>query len=100
MPTALIEAAGGKNIVDDVRKSWIQIGWESVIDRAPEVILIVNYGEVTAQQKIDFLRSNSAFSDIPAVKNNRFVVLEYVEATPGPRNIEAIKRLAKAFRTE
>ncbi|WP_036158275.1 ABC transporter substrate-binding protein [Marinomonas ushuaiensis] len=100
MPTALIEAAGGKNIVDDVRKSWIQIGWESVIDRAPEVIVIVNYGEVTAQQKINFLRSNSAFSDIPAVKNNRFVVLEYVEATPGPRNIEAIKRLAKAFRTE
>ncbi|MBD5770847.1 ABC transporter substrate-binding protein [Marinomonas colpomeniae] len=100
MPTALIEAAGGKNIVDDVRKSWIQIGWESVIDRAPEVILIVNYGEVTAQQKIDFLRNNTAFSDIPAVKNNRFVVLEYVEATPGPRNIEAIKRLAKAFRAE
>lgn len=100
MPTALIEAAGGKNILDDVRKSWIQIGWESVIDRAPDVIVIVNYGEVTAQQKIDFLRSNSAFSNIPAVKNNRFVVLEYVEATPGPRNIQAIKRLAKAFRTQ
>ncbi|MEP0072551.1 MAG: ABC transporter substrate-binding protein [Marinomonas sp.] len=100
MPTALIEAAGGKNIVDDVRKSWTTIGWESVIDRAPEVIVIVNYGQVTAQQKIDFLRNNPAFNDIPAIKNNRFVVLEYVEATPGPRNIEAIKRLAKAFRTE
>jgi iron complex transport system substrate-binding protein len=24
-------------------------------------------------------------------------VLEYVEATPGPRNIDAIARLAKAF---
>jgi len=98
MPTALIEAAGGKNIVDDVRKSWTQIGWESVIDRAPDVIVIVNYGDVTAQQKIDFLRSNPAFSDIPAVKNNQFTILEYVEATPGPRNIDAIKHLAKAFR--
>lgn len=98
MPTALIEAAGGKNIVDDVQKSWTQIGWESVIDRAPDVIIIVNYGDVTAQQKIDFLRSNPAFSDIPAVKNNQFTVLEYVEATPGPRNIAAIKQLAKAFR--
>ena len=100
MPTALIEAAGGKNIIDDVQKSWIQIGWESVIDRAPEVIVIVNYGDVTAQQKINFLRNHSGLKDIPAVKNNRFVTLEYVEATPGPRNIEAIKRLAKAFRTE
>ncbi|RBO80245.1 ABC transporter substrate-binding protein [Marinomonas aquiplantarum] len=98
MPTALIEAAGGVNVLDDVAKSWTQVGWEAVIDRAPEAIIIVNYGQVTAQQKIDFMRSNPAFKDIPAVKNNRFVVLEYVEATPGPRNIAAIKRLAKAFR--
>lgn len=100
MPTALIEAAGGTNIVDDVQKSWSQIGWESVIDRDPEVIIIVNYGKVTAQQKMDFMRNNPAFSNISAVRNNRFVVLEYVEATPGPRNINAIKHLAKAFRAE
>lgn len=99
MPTALIEAAGGKNIIDDVEKSWTRIGWEAVIDREPEVIVIVNYGEVTAQQKIDFMLTNDAFQHIPAVKNNRFVVLEYVEATPGPQNIQAIKRLAKAFRS-
>lgn len=98
MPTALIEAAGGVNIVEDVAKSWTQIGWESVIDRNPEVIVIVNYGEVSAQQKIDFLMNNPAFSDIPAVKQQRFVVLEYVAATPGPRNIQAIKTLATAFR--
>jgi len=98
MPTALIEAAGGKNIIDDVPKSWTQIGWESMIDRAPEVIIIVNYGDVTAQQKIAFLRGHPALKDVPAIKHNRFVVLEYVEATPGPRNINAIKQLAKAFR--
>jgi iron complex transport system substrate-binding protein len=54
---------------------------------------------VTAEQKIDFMKSNPAFKDIPAIKNDRFVVLEYVEATPGPRNIEAIKRLATALRS-
>lgn len=100
MPTALIEAAGGRNIVDDVQKSWTQIGWEPVIARNPDVIVIVNYGDVTAQQKIHFLKSNPAFSDISAVKKNHFVVLQYVEATPGPRNIEAIKKLAKAFRQD
>jgi len=98
MPTALIEAAGGTNIMEDVHKSWVQVGWEPVIDRHPEVIIIVNYGQVTAEQKMDFMRNNPAFNDIPAVKNNQFVVLEYVEATPGPRNIGAIKRLANAFR--
>jgi iron complex transport system substrate-binding protein len=97
IPTAMIEAAGGKNIMDDVEKSWTEVSWEPVIERNPEVVVIVNYGEVTAEQKIAFMKNNPAFKNVDAVKNDRFVVLDYVEATPGPRNIEAIGRLAKAF---
>jgi iron complex transport system substrate-binding protein len=97
IPTALIEAAGGTNIMDDVASSWVEIGWEPVIERNPDVIVIINYGEVTAGQKAEFMRNNPAFKDIPAVKHNRFVTLQYVEATPGPRNIAAIKHLAAAF---
>lgn len=98
MPNALIEAAGGVNIMNDFEKSWATTGWENVVERNPEVIVIVNYGKVTAEQKRDFMMSNPAFADIDAVKNDRFVTLEYVEATPGPRNINAVKKLAEAFR--
>jgi iron complex transport system substrate-binding protein len=98
MPNALIEAAGGSNIMNDLEKSWSTVGWESVVERNPEVIVIVNYGDVTANQKREFMMSNPAFANIDAVRNDRFVVLEYVEATPGPRNIEAVKTLAAAFR--
>jgi iron complex transport system substrate-binding protein len=52
---------------------------------------------VTAEQKIAFMKENPAFKSLDAVKNDRFVVLDYVEATPGPRNIDAIGRLADAF---
>ncbi|GAB5461400.1 ABC transporter substrate-binding protein [Hoeflea alexandrii] len=97
MPTAMIEAAGGVNIMDDFEKSWATVNWEAVVERDPEMIVIVNYGDVTAEQKIDFLKSNPAFADIDAVRNDRFVVLEYVEATPGPRNIRAVRKLAAAF---
>ncbi len=97
IPTALIEAAGGVNVMDDVEKSWTEVSWEPVIEKNPEVIVIVDYGQVTAAQKIAFLKGNPAFRNIDAVKNDRFVVLPYVEATPGPRNIEAIATLAKAF---
>lgn len=100
MPTALIEAAGGVNIMDDFEKSWATVTWEEVVERNPEVVMIVNYGEVTAEQKREFMMSNPAFADLDAVKNDRFVTLEYVEATPGPRNIQAIKTLAEAFWTE
>lgn len=97
IPTAMIEAAGGVNVMDDVEKSWTEVSWEPVIERNPEVIVIVNYGDVTAEQKIAFMKETPAFKNLDAVKQDRFVVLEYVEATPGPRNVQAIDRLADAF---
>ena len=97
MPTALIEAAGGVNVMNGFEKSWGTVTWEEVVAQNPEVIIIVNYGSVTAEQKRAFMMSNPAFANIEAVKNDRFVTLEYVEATPGPRNIKAIKTLANAF---
>ena len=68
MPTALIEASGGINIMNDFKKSWGTVTWEEVIDRNPEVIVIVNYGNVTADQKKDFMMSNPAFAGIDAIK--------------------------------
>ncbi|ART99609.1 ABC transporter substrate-binding protein [Yoonia vestfoldensis] len=97
MPSAMIAAAGGRNIMEDVDSSWTRVAWEPVVERDPQVIVIVNYGDVTAEQKMDFLRNTPAFAGIDAVVNNRFVVLDYVEATPGPRNIRAIRTLAQAF---
>lgn len=97
MPTALIEAAGGVNIMSDLEKSWAEIGWEPVIERNPQVVVIVNYGDVTAEQKIAFMQQNPAFAEIDAVKTDRFVVLDYVEATPGPRNIKAVEKLVAGF---
>ena len=97
MPTALIEAAGGVNVMNGFEKSWGTVTWEEVVAQNPEVIVIVNYGSVSAEQKRAFMMSNPAFANIAAVKNDRFVTLEYVEATPGPRNIKAIKTLANSF---
>ncbi|MDZ4085165.1 MAG: ABC transporter substrate-binding protein [Tabrizicola sp.] len=97
IPTALIEAAGGRNIMDDLDKSWATVAWEPVVERNPEVIVIVNYGDVTADQKIAYLEANPAFANVDAVKNDRYVVLEYVEATPGPRNIRAVEKLVTGF---
>lgn len=97
MPTAMIEAAGGVNIMDDLDKSWAEVAWEPVVERNPQVIVIVNYGDVTAEQKIAFMKNNPAFAGIDAVKNDRFVVLDYVEATPGPRNVAAVEKLVAGF---
>jgi iron complex transport system substrate-binding protein len=97
MPQALITAAGGKNILDDIDASWTRVNWESVVERNPEVIVIVDYSEVTAEQKQQFLLNNPALQSVDAIRNKRFIVIPYVAATPGIDNIDAIETLAAGF---
>ncbi|AYG06068.1 ABC transporter substrate-binding protein [Pseudomonas fluorescens] len=97
MPQALIAAAGGRNILDDVDASWTRVNWETVVERNPQVIVIVDYSEITAEQKIQFLLDNPALQSVDAIKQRRFIVIPYVQATPGIDNVLAVKTLAKGF---
>jgi iron complex transport system substrate-binding protein len=100
MPQALIDAAGGRNILEDVDASWTRVNWESVVEHNPQVIVIVDYSEITAEQKIQFLLSNKALQSVDAIKHRRFIVIPYVQATPGIDNVLAVATLAKGFHGE
>lgn len=97
MPSALIRAAGGDNVMDDVRQSWTRVSWESVVSRNPEAIVIVDYSDVTAAQKIDFLLAQPALKDVEAIKHRRFIVIPYDQATPGVGNAQAIETIARVL---
>ncbi|WP_085648094.1 MULTISPECIES: ABC transporter substrate-binding protein [unclassified Pseudomonas] len=100
MPQALIDAAGGHNVLDDVEASWTRVNWETVVERNPQVIVIVDYSEITAEQKIEFLLKNKGLQSVDAIKNQRFIVIPYVQATPGIDNVLAVETLAKGFHGE
>jgi len=100
MPQALIDAAGGRNVLDDVEASWTRVNWETVVERNPQVIVIVDYSEITAEQKIEFLLKNKALQSVDAIRNQRFIVIPYVQATPGIDNVLAVETLAKGFHGE
>jgi iron complex transport system substrate-binding protein len=97
IPTALIAAAGGRNVMDDLDDSWTRVNWETVVARNPQAIVIVDYGSVTASQKEAFLRSNPALNQMDAVKHNRFIVVPYDDATPGVANVRAVATIAKGL---
>ena len=97
IPHALIEAAGGNDILGDIDASWTRINWETVVERNPQVIVIVDYSEVSAEQKQHFLQTNPALQSVDAIRNNRFIVIPYVQATPGIDNVLAIETMAKGF---
>jgi iron complex transport system substrate-binding protein len=97
MPNALIAAAGGRNVMDDVPRSWAQVSWESVVARDPQAIVIVDYSAVTAGQKKQFLLSQPALARVEAIRARRFVVLPYDAATPGVANAAAVETLARGL---
>jgi iron complex transport system substrate-binding protein len=100
MPSALIEAAGGRNVMDDVPQSWTRVSWESVVERNPQAIVIVDYGAVTAAQKIAFLLDQPALRQLDAIREHRFIVIPYDAATPGIRNVDAIETIARGLHPE
>jgi iron complex transport system substrate-binding protein len=98
-PEQIISEAGGVNVTHDLDDSWTTVGWETVVERDPEVIVICDYGDVSAEQKRTFLLSYAPLRDVSAVKNRRIFVLDYVDLVESPRNPSAIARLGAYLRT-
>ncbi|MBB3050464.1 iron complex transport system substrate-binding protein [Prauserella isguenensis] len=97
-PNAIVSLAGGSNIFNDLKQRWTTVGWEPVVKANPEVITVVDYGDQPVEEKIAFLKSHPPLASTPAVRNNRFHVLDYGEAVSGPRNIDAAEKLAEYLR--
>ncbi|MEV6674391.1 ABC transporter substrate-binding protein [Streptomyces sp. NPDC051162] len=93
-PHDIITKAGGDHVMKDLKDSWTQVSWETVVDRDPDVIVINNYGDVSAEQKKRFLKSYGPLANVSAVKNDRIFVLDYVDLVESPRNPAAIAALA------
>ncbi|GAA3038213.1 ABC transporter substrate-binding protein [Kitasatospora albolonga] len=93
-PEQIITKAGGRNVFGDLDDSWTTVGWEAVVARDPEVIVINDYGDTSAEAKRQFLKSYPPLAQVSAVKNDRVFVLSYVDLVESPRNPAAITRLA------
>ncbi|WP_067608984.1 ABC transporter substrate-binding protein [Nocardiopsis listeri] len=97
-PNDIISHAGGENIFGDLEERWTQVGWESVVEAEPEVIIILDYGDQPAEDKIDFLTSSPTMAEVPAVVEENFFVLDYNEGISGPRNIDGLEKFAEYLR--
>jgi len=97
MTTALIDLAGGTNIFADVDDTFTEVSWEDVVARDPDVILILDYGSDTVQDKIDFLEQDPIASTLRAVQAKSFVAVDLTDVVPGIRNGDAVLTMAEGF---
>ena len=94
----LISIAGGKNIFGDDPRVHGVVTWEQIAENAPDVIVVHDYIDLlNAEEKISHLKNQRELKDVPAVRNNRFVVLSQLEVLPGIQNVNAIEKLIRGF---
>lgn len=95
----MLEIAGGQNVFADVARESVQPSLETILARAPEIILevraegLIADGAVTGEREVW-----SAIGSVPAVRNGRvhFLSGDYL-VVPGPRLAEATEALARAL---
>ena len=88
-PAMIMQAAGLTNIFQDVHDTWSSVGWESVIEANPDVIVLVDATWNTAADKIATLETNAATRALDAVVAGRYIVLPFASTEAGIRNVEA-----------
>lgn len=98
----LLRAVGAENVFGDVAQPWPTVSEESIVARAPELILDASVGDVDTEQGRDALRRDwERLSTIPAVKNGRVhVIREDAIFRAGPRIPEALAALERLLYDE
>ncbi|GAA3305788.1 ABC transporter substrate-binding protein [Nonomuraea dietziae] len=97
-PNEIIQFAGGRNVFSGLDARWSEVTWEAVVQAKPEVIVILDYGDKPAAEKIKFLKEFPTTSKLPAVVNDRFHILDYNEGISGPRIVDGLEGFAKYLR--
>ncbi len=95
----MLEIAGGDDVFNDIDKESVQVSIETILSRAPEVILELRPEEIPAglpmQQE---LASWARLASVPAVRNQQVLFISgHAVTVPGPRIAESVERMAKVL---
>lgn len=94
-PGMIMDLLAVENIFEDAEGSWATVSWEEVVARDAAAIVIVNADWDTAESKIETLTTNPAYTDMTAVQNENWVLIDFSYTTPNIRNVAAIRIIAE-----
>jgi hypothetical protein len=93
VPGDMIKRAGGISIFNDINKGWATPSWEEVVQRDPDVILILDYSNDTEKKK-EFLSAADAFKQAWDLSGHADLAIGFklaVNYMRGEDPVEAIK---------
>ena len=93
----LIAHAGGQNIFADMEKTWASVSLEEIVERAPDVIVINDYGSIPLETKMSELKDNPALADVPAIANDRIMSIPLAECFACSMTADTVEKFAQFF---
>jgi iron complex transport system substrate-binding protein len=102
-PAYILATLGARNVVT-TEEEWPLVGWETISQGNPAVIVIATmdrrrYAADDPKVKMEFLQSDPVTSELDAVKNRRFVLMDAQSMNPTIRTIEGIETLAAGIKS-
>lgn len=98
-PQMIMAAAGLTNVAADVADTWTTLSWEAVAERNPDVVVLVDAAWNTAESKRERLAANPVTAVLPAVREERYVVVPFPATEAGVRNVPAVADLVRQLQT-
>lgn len=96
--TDMMRTVGARNVFrEEIDDSWSPISWEKLVEENPEYIVVMDYGKVTAEDKIAYLEGKTSLQSVHAIKKDNYVILPLSTTFVGVRNTEGVRRLADGF---
>ncbi|WP_307786529.1 ABC transporter substrate-binding protein [Rhodococcus sp. KRD197] len=93
----IADQAGAANIFPEGERPYLDTTWEVVGERAPQAIVVLDYGDTSAQGKIDFLKNQPIMATTPAVREDNFIVVPLDDFFESPRLVTSAETIAKAL---
>lgn len=102
-PAYILKTLGATNVVT-TEEEWPLVGWETIAQANPAVIVVATmdrrrYAADDPAVKTSFLESDPVVSQLDAVKNKRFVMMDAQSMNPTIRTIDGIETLAKGIQS-
>ncbi|WP_392896946.1 ABC transporter substrate-binding protein [Streptomyces sp. LN699] len=103
LPDEMSRIVGARNAFDDVNEDWPEVSWEEVAKRAPDFIVIGDLSERgrpgdSAAEKRAALAADPLVSKLPAVRDNKIIVVPGIELDPSVRSVHALGLLAEGMK--
>jgi iron complex transport system substrate-binding protein len=98
-PNMLAGMAGARNVFADLDDDWLAVGWESVVERNPQVLVLGDLlrdrfpGDRLADKEA-FLASDPLTNTMQAVRDRNYIALHGAELNASIRFVDGLEKIA------